>query len=351
MNFETPDRIPVTVGLNTIWSDWYFRRRYGIKIGEYWRDPRLSVEYQLRGWIDSFRDFEDDRPYVIPPDVGPLGGVVLHPTIAGCRAVFPEDDFAWIDLGYRALDTEEKIDDYQVPEVAEAGLMPETLERFEEIEDLAGDLLQVRIQGGNGGPLQMAAYTRGIRELIRDMHTNPDLVHKLMGKMVGVYRAIKVYYRDSWGIRYRGADIDGYFYDNPLSYFSPRLVEEFVLPYYEEFARECSFRTWSMETQDVLDPFLEIYKSIPIGKLRNLVSNSDLVAFRKELEGVCFNVYIAPGRLLHGPSIEPLVDRVVEAMGLGGGWTLSSGVLDAAVPEENIHAFLKAGKSIGFIGK
>ena len=321
-----------------------------MRIGDYWKDPKLSVEYQLRGWIDSFRDFEDDRPYVVPSDVGPMGGVVLHPTIAGCRAVFPEDDFAWIDLSYRALDTKEKIDDYQVPDVEGAGLMPETLKRFEEVEDLVGDLLQVRIQGGNGGPLQMAAYTRGIRELIRDMYTDPALVHKLMGKMVGVYRAIKIYYEDTWGIRYRGADIDGYFYDNPLSYFSPRLVEEFVLPYYEEFARECFYRTWSMETQDVLDPFLGIYKKMPIGNIRNLVSTSDLASFRRELDGVGFNVFMAPGRLLHRPSIESLVKQTIDAMGLGGGWTLSSGVLDAAVPEENILEFLRTAKVLGNTG-
>jgi len=348
-NLETPDRIPVTVSLSPVWSNWYFRKRYHVRIGEYWRDPKLLVEYQLRAYIDSFRDFEDDRTWVIPGEVGPIGGVVLHPSIVGCRTTLPEDDFAWIDLSHRAFDSKEKIDDFATPDIPAAGLMPETLGRLQEVEKLVDDLLEVRIQGGDGGPLQMAAYTRGIRELIRDMYTDPPIVHKLMGKMLDVYDAIRRYYRQTWGIEYEGDGHEGHFYDNPLAYFSPDLVERYVLPCYRSYAERCGWKKWVFETQGVMDDLIEIFRRIPVEHFGNLVSSSNLARFKEVFgpKGVRFSVFVAPGRLVCEGAVKGEVGRIVNAMGLEGGWTLSSGVLDAAVPETHIHAFLREAKECG----
>jgi len=348
-NLETPDRIPVTVSLSPVWSNWYFRKRYHVRIGEYWRNPELLVEHQLRTYIDSFKDFEDDRTWVIPGEVGPLGGVVLHPSIVGCRTIFPEDDFAWIDLSHRALDSKEKVDDFATPDIPTAGLMPETLERLDKIGKLVGDLLKVRIQGGDGGPLQMAAYTRGIRELIKDMYTDPPIVRRLMDKMLDVYDAIRRYYRQTWGIEYEGNGREGHFYDNPLAYFSPALVEEFVLPCYRSYAEKCGWARWSFETQGVMDDLIEVFSRIPVGHFGNLVSSSNLARFKEVFgpRGTRFSVFVAPGRLVSEAGVRAEVSRIVSTMGLAGGWTLSSGVLDAAVPETHIYAFLKAAKESG----
>jgi len=349
MNFETPDTIPVGISVGPAWSDWYLNKRYHIKVGRFWRDPELLVEYELRTWIDSFRDFEDDRTFVLPNAVGPLGGVVLHPSIVGCKTVFPEDDFAWIDLRHRVFDSEEKIDDFVTPDIPSAGLMPETLERLEAVRRLVDGIIDVRILGGDGAPLQMAAYTRGLLELIRDMYTNPPIVHKLMRKMMDVYEEIQMYYETEWGIHYKGSEIEGRFYDNPLSYFSPKLVEEYVFPYYQRFAEMCGWTHWSFETQDNMDEFIGIFKRMPIRTIHSLVSSSNLTLFRETLgpRGVRFGVFLAPGRLLQVSNIAGEVKRVVEAMGLEGGWTLSSGVLDRAISERGIQTFIKAARRYG----
>jgi hypothetical protein len=352
-NHETPDTIPMTLALDPVWSDWYFKKRYNIKIGQYWTDPKLLVEYQLRIWIDSFRDFEDDRTSVLPNAVGPLGGVVLHPSVVGCRTVFPEDDFAWIDLRRRVFKTKEMIDDFVTPEIPEAGLMPETLERLRAVENLVGDMVDVRIQGGDGSALQMAAYTRGIPELIRDMFTDPPIVDKLMRKMMAVYERIQQYYEAEWDVPYKGRDVEGLFYDNPLSYFSPALVERFVLPHYRRFAEKCGWRNWSFETQDVMDDFIGLFRTIPLKTVHSLVSSSDLDAFREALDPskTRFGVFLSPGtKLLRSPGMEAEVSRVVNTMGREGGWVLSSGIIDAAVPEARIGALLKAVRESGRCG-
>ncbi len=351
LNLEKPDRVPVTLGLSPIWSDWYLKRRYHVKIGRYWRDPKLLVEYQLRTCIDSFGDFDDDRTSVVPGSVGPLGGVVLHPSIVGCKTVFPEDDFAWIDLRHRALDSRGKIDRFTTPEICRAGLMPETLEMVKAIENLVGDLIPVRIQGGDGSPLQMATYIRGISQLIRDMHSDPALVRTLMGKMMSVYEEIDRFYEAQFGIRYAGEDIEGILYDNPLAYFSPALVERFVLPHYRRYARKCRWRNWSFETQDNMDQFLGLLAKIPVRTIHNLVSSSDLAAFKDRLggRGVRFKVFLSPGAsMLHPARLRAEVGRIVNTMGLEGGWTLSSGVLSHAVPPADVRAFVEAARACCF---
>jgi len=342
--FEKPDRAPVSLSFDPVWSDRYYRK-YNVKIGKLWDDPELLVECELRAWIDSFREFRDDRTFVIPDAVGPLGGVFLHPSIVGCRTVFPEDDFPWIDLSYRVFDEKEKIDDFVVPEIPNAGLMPEILKRVETLEKLIGDIIDVSILGGDGSPLQMAAYTRGITQLIRDMHEDPPIVHKLMRKMVDVYDKINRYYEEVWQIPYRGEGIEGRFYDNPLSYFSSRLVEKFVIPYYAEYAEKCGWRNWSFETQDVMDQFVEIFKKIPVRTISSLVSSSDLKLFKYALgsKRVRFGIFLAPGRMLLDPTaIEGEVKRIADIMGREGGWSLSSGVIDSSVPQDNIKSFLNA---------
>jgi len=347
---EKPDRIPVSLGVDPVWSDWYYKKKYRIKVGRLWDDPKLLVECELRAWIDSFLDFNDDRTFVIPDSVGPLGGVFLHPSIVGCRTVFPEDDFPWIDLSYRAFDAKEKIDDFTTPDIHEAGLMPEILKRLETLDKLVGDIVDVRILGGDGSPLQMAAYTRGITQLIRDMYVDPPLVHKLMRKMTDVYDKVNRYYEAVWRTPYRGEDIEGRFYDNPLSYFSPHLVETFVLPHYIEYAVKCGWKNWSFETQDVMDRFVDLFKAIPIRTISSLVSSSDLGLFKSALgqKHVRFGVFMAPGRMmLDRLGIEGEVKRIVNIMGHDGGWSFSSGAVDSAVPQENIQFFLSAVKKYG----
>ena len=347
-NQEIPDRIPVTINIGPVWSDWYFKKKYHLKIGKYWKNPELLIEYQLRVWIDSFKDFEDDRTSVIPEPIGPLGGVVLHPSIVGCKIFFPEDDFAWIDLRHKTLDTKEKIDDFMTPDIPKAGLMPETLEKAEKIRNIVEDICEVGILGGDGAPLQLAAYTRGITQLVRDMYTDPPIVHKLMTKMTEVYNNIYEFYQIHWCKRHSNSE--AYFYDNPLSYFAPYQLEKFVLPYYREIAQKRGWKNWSFETQDIMDQFIHLFQTIPIKAIHNLVSSSNLTKFKEKLDSkqVLYNVFLAPGKLmLDINEIEEEVKRIIKVMGYNGGWTLSSGTVDSAISRKNIQAFLKAVRKHG----
>ncbi|MFB0522668.1 MAG: uroporphyrinogen decarboxylase family protein [Candidatus Bathyarchaeia archaeon] len=351
LRFQEPDRVPIHVSITT-WSGWYFRR-YGLNIGEYFRDPELQAFYQLKERIDAFRELDYDQ-LEIGTTVGVMGGVVSHPSVIGCKIVFPEDDWPWIDVRYPPLDTPEKIDDFQVPQISEAGIMPHIIERYEKMEKLVGDLTKVTIYPGDGvpeRPLQMAVFARGYNNLVRDMYTDPQLAHKLMRKMCDVGEAIHDFYGDL-GLGGGLSEIEtADLYDNFPCHFSPSLLRKFVLPYYFEWAENYGWKHWTVSSQGILDPYVKIMTETPTKCISYLTGFSNLKLFKETFtpRRVWIRVAYEASLLLNQTpqEIDEECKRIIEIMGPGGGFMMSTAILDWGTPEENIHAFIEASKKHG----
>ena len=351
--FEETDRVPIRVGVEGM-SGWYLRGRYGLNMTRYFQDSQIQVIYQLKEKIDAFKELDDDR-LEIDTTVGVTGGVVSHPSVIGCRIVFPEDDWPWVDVRYHPLNTPEKIDDFQIPEISNAGIMPQIVERYEKMKNLVGDLAEVTIYPGDGVPecpLQMAVYARGYNNLVRDMYTNPQLAHKLLRKMFNVGEAIHDFYRD-----FLRHELSGLFseeerlYDNFLGHFSPSLLKKFVLPYYREWAEKYGWKNWTISSQSVLDPYVELMTEIPTDRIHYLTSSSNLKLFKETFmpRRVWIRVaYEASPMLNQTPTeIEKECKRIIDIMAPGGGFVMGTACLDWRTPEENIQTFTKASKKYG----
>jgi len=352
IRFEEPDRVPIRVWVEGM-SGWYLQRKYGLNMAEYFRNPEIQAFYELKERIDAFKELDDDR-FEISTTVGVNGGVVSHPSVIGCRIVFPEDDWPWIDVRYHPLDTPEKIDDFQVPEISKAGIMPQIIERYEKLEKLIGDLTEVTIYPGDGvpeRPLQMAVYARGYNNLIRDMYTDPELAHKLIRKMRDVGEAIHNFYREL-GLGKDLSKIEAVdLYDNFLGHFSPSLLRKFVLPYYREWAEKYGWKHWNITSQCVLDPYIEIMTEIPTKYVSYLTTFSNLKLFKETFtprKVWIQTAYEASLMLNQTPEeIEKECKRIIEIMAPGGGFIMGTACLDWRTPEENIRTFIKASKKYG----
>jgi len=350
--FEEPDRVPVHVWVEGM-SGWYLKRKYRLNLAEHFRNPELQALYQLKERIDAFEDLDDDR-LEIDKSIVVHGGVVSHPSVIGCRIVFPEDDWPWVDVRHHPLDTPEKIDDFQVPDIAKAGIMPQIVERYEQMKKMLGDITEVGIAPGDGvpeRPLQMAVYARGYTNLIRDMYTDPRLAHKTLGKMRDVGEAIHNFYRDL-GLDGDLSETEGVdLYDNFLGHFSPSLLRRFVLPYYWEWARKYGWESWNITSQCVLDPYVEIMTEIPTRYVSYLTSFSNLRLFKETFtpRKTWMNVAFEASTMLNQtPSgIEKECKRIMDIMAPGGGFIMGTACLDWRTPEENVHAFIRASKKYG----
>ncbi|MBO3802880.1 MAG: hypothetical protein JTT11_03245 [Candidatus Brockarchaeota archaeon] len=322
MRFEETERVPVQVWVEGM-SGWYLRGRYGLSMSEYFRNVELQAIYQLKERIDAFKEVGDDR-LEISTRVGVEGGVVSHPSVLGCRIVYPEEDWPWVDLRYHPLDTAEKVDDFQVPEIAESGIMPDIVERYEAMRKLVGNLAEVTVNPGNGlpeRPLQMAVYARGYANLVRDMRADPKLAHKLLRKMVDVGEAIHNFYEELLGaepLKVGAVDL----YDNFLGHFSPSLIEEFVLPHYFEWAEKYGWRHWTVSSQCVLDPYVGMMTKVPTKCITYLTSSSNLNLFKETFapRRAWIKVAYESSPMLNGTpkSIEEECERIISVMSAGG---------------------------------
>jgi len=348
MGYEGTDRIPVQVWVEGM-SGWYLRGRYGLNMAEYFRNVELQALYQLKERIDAFKDIGDDR-LEINTAVGVEGGVVSHPSVLGCRIVFPEDDWPWVDVRHHPLDTAEKIDDFQVPEISEAGIMPDIVNRYEAMMKFVGNLAEVTVNPGNGvpeRPLQMAVYARGYNDLVRDMRTDPKLAHKLLGKMVEVGEAIHDFYDELLGTgpsQIGSVDL----YDNFLGHFSPSLIREFVLPRYSEWARKYGWGNWTLSSQCVLDPYLGIMEEVPTKCITYLTSSSDLKLFKEAFapRRAWIKVAYESSPMLNNTphEVEEECDRIIGVMSPGGGFIMGTACLDWRTPDRNIRTFVHTSK-------
>lgn len=347
--FEEADGIPIEVWVTGSSSSWYLKGRYGLNMADYFRDPELQAIYQLKERIDAFREFDDDQ-LGIGTTIGVDGGVVSHPSIIGCRIAFPEDDLPWVDVRYHPLDTPEKIDDFQIPEIADSGIMPQIIERYEKMKKLVGDLTAVTVHPGDGvpeRPLQMATYARGYGDLIKDMHTDPELAHKLIRKMRDVGEAIHNFYRDFLGSELAQIEtVD--LYDNFLGHFSPSLLSEFILPHYREWAKKYGWRYWTISSQCVLDPYINIMTEMPTKCIAYLTSSSNLKLFKDVFapKHVWIKVaYESNPILCNTPQrIEKECKSIIELMSPGGGFIMGTACVDPRTPVQNIHALINATK-------
>jgi len=346
IGFEETSNVPVQVWVEGM-SGWYLRGRYGLNMAEYFRNIELQALYQLKERADAFREIGDDR-LEMSTTVGVEGGVVSHPSVLGCRIVYPEDDWPWVDVSYHPLDTAEKIDDFQVPEIAEVGIMPEIIERYEAMRKFVGNLAEVTVNPGDGvpeRPLQMAVYARGYNNLVRDMHTDPKLTCKLLGKMVEVGEAIHDFYGELLG---SGPLQDGAvdLYDNFLGHFSPSIIREFILPHYREWAQKYGWKSWTLSSQCVLDPYVEIMAEVPTERITYLTSSSNIKLFKETFtpKRVWVKVaYESSLMLNNAPQIvEEECERIIETMSPGGGFIMGTACLDWRTPEQNIRALIRA---------
>jgi len=342
--FEEMDRIPVHIGVGGVWSDWYLRK-YGIRIKKFWEDPATQLSAQLKSMVDAFKEFDDDRTL---STVSVFAGVVTEPSIVGCRVVYPEDDWPWIDLRYPPLDSPEKIDDFEMPDVEDAELMKFVTRDYEYMEKTVGDVFKIGLADGEG-PFELAVYARGITNIVRDMYTDPSLAHKLLRKMREVWIEINRYYEKLFGREMRSNNMA----ENPLGYFSPKLYREFIFPntkdILEKFEGEPRF-VYNYQGEDI-HIFIEDIARLPRIKSCYVSARADTKKCRKALyeKRIVSNFYFEAHDLyaLNPRQIEEMCRKIIEIIAPGGGSSLNINLINSKVPKQNLDTFLKAVQKYG----
>jgi hypothetical protein len=201
----------------------------GYDINDYFSDPLLNCELQLRQKLWAFEHFADDTP--ISADLSASTGMYFDFTLEGMAVTHAPNGVPHIrddhplrrrpDVGLLSRH------DFRV-----SGEMPRIFALHGKLQELAGGRFRVGFPRWERGPLDMAVQLRGYEQLMADAAERPQFVHDLMRFLVEERIRYWDAYREEFGVADRVAGIADDWLNVP--FISPRFFEEFCLPRYLE---------------------------------------------------------------------------------------------------------------------
>jgi len=203
------------------------------------KDYQLNAELGILRWREAI-DLDDD----FVPFVQPMGGVTVFASAFGSEVQFFEHTLPWAHPVIRPEDPPEKV--YELPEPAvtdgQLGQMLEFTDHFVAETQGRYPVAITDLQG----PLDTAYLVWEPSAFMLAMYDHPKEVHRLMRLVTDlIIRYVKeqrsrspeflpCHYPTLWLPDGRGISIS----DDSLAVISPKLYEEFCLPYTNELSEE-----------------------------------------------------------------------------------------------------------------
>ncbi|BBO18986.1 uroporphyrinogen decarboxylases [Candidatus Brocadia pituitae] len=258
----------------------------------------------------------------------------------GTRMYFPEDDAPQVETPF--LQTREDITKLKPVEPEKDGRIPVYLEAVKRCVDAIGD--EVFIVPVIGAPFTTSAALRGTETFIKELYTDPALIHAIMKITTQSVKNLIDAYVKAGGVPVTVEPVA------TGSMISERHFRTFVLPYLKEVYAHIH----SYSLPGVLHICGKTKRVIPCmaesGADILSIDNIDLKE-AKELVGdkVCLmgNVSPADGMLKGNPEIitNMVKDCVIKASDNPKGFILATGCeVPLKTPHENMVAFLEAGR-------
>jgi uroporphyrinogen decarboxylase len=253
---------------------------------------------------------------------------------------FPEDDAPQVETTF--IQTKEDLKKLKPLEPEKDGRLPVYLEAVKRCVDAIGD--EVFIVPVIGSPFTTSAALRGTEVFIKELYTDPELVHILMKVATQSVKNLIDAYVKAGGVPVTVEPVA------TGSMISDKHFREFVLPYLKEvYAQIHSHRLPGVlhicgKTKKVIKSMAESGADILSIDDIDLLEAKELVGEKVCLMG---NVSPADGMLKGNPEIITAMvkDCVSKAANNPRGFILATGCeVPINTPHENMIAFLEAGR-------
>jgi len=329
---EEPDEVPVSL----LTSARFFSRVYGIKVFQFFHDPKMMLDATLH----TMKLFPD---IVIFPGLWADYGIVVEPSAFGSRIFWPENYVPYVrgDL----FKNPDDIMGLEPPDPKTDGLMPFVLESIRYMERHAPQNTKY-LYAVARGPFQVASYMRGHTEFLVDLTVRPDIAQKLIDVCTETtIRWLKVQ------LEVIDNPIGVYVPDDNASFLSPGLFEKFGLPAYKrifsEFDGLLKIYHNDADSTHILDLLAQcgfqvfnFSPAIDIGTAKQGIGQK-----------VCLMGNVDPvDVMLRGTpeQVEEDCRKRIQIGGPGGGYILSlGGGPSMETPKENVEALVRAAKKYG----
>jgi len=314
-SFEESDRVPVMVDTGGP----FFCSLAGYVFKDYYRNLDVQRRAQLEGLRWVRKNLDDDRlNYSLYTwlDMGALAeGIVFD-----CEIQLPDEEHLWLSPWIiPKLRTPEDLERLEVPEPKEVekGLQRHLRRQFG--EPLKADILGIH------PPFSAAGSLMGTDRLYIYVYKYPDVLHKLLRKLLETYCLLVDYQDEQRGRQTEGIGLC----DDHAGFLPERMYREFVLPYngriYERYGK--NWRGLHMDSQ--CDHIAQILvNELKINSMDVSVS-TDLAKVKPIFDGKVIMHGNFDGKLLApGVSYEKIreaVDYCMRSAAPGGGYIFDTG--------------------------
>ena len=237
--FEEPDRVPVTFGIGGSYFCWLF----GYDIGEYYANPEMQVEVQLKGmeWEYEYLRADSCVRGGVGYDMGPIqeavvfGADIQRPGNTSPRIVHPCET---LDDAI-ALDIQRPEDNPRLKEVIASS------ERFEAAAKKMGVSMAVRRVRGvrTHPPLSCLCALMDPGEVCLAMHTEPDKLKRALDKC---FEGLLTYWEAFAGDLSALGSLS--LADDNISFISADMFRRFEAPYYMDLKRRLNASEFHLHT-------------------------------------------------------------------------------------------------------
>ncbi|MBD3305243.1 hypothetical protein GF339_02730 [candidate division KSB3 bacterium] len=203
----------------------------GFKVDEFYTNPATYLKYQLKMMIYRYEHWADET--CIGTEVPIWLGATFESSLLGAETIYAPDASPWLDRE-PVIVTEDDLDRLEYPDFRTSGLMPRAHQYYEVLGELLDDDFKVTFPEWGRSPFGVAFHIRRYEQLALDMATNPDFTHRMMRFITDA--------RKHW-VQERAKFLDmsvekGNLYNDEVNTptLSPKMFEEFVLPYEQELS-------------------------------------------------------------------------------------------------------------------
>ena len=323
-SFQEPDRVPVCFGIGGSYYCWLFDCR----IHEYYADPELQPEVQLRGieWEYEVLRADSSTRTSLGYEAGPVGEAIVF----GAPVAWPEDTSPRIEhIVHDARD----IEALTIPDPATNPRLKDyfrNAERFNQTARKMGVKLALNDKPAIGihPPLSCACALMSPTKVYEMMYTEPELLRRLLDKCWEAHCVYSDYFDALYG-RPRKRGGVGVCDDN-ISQISAEMFRRFEMPYYLELRERHEATSFHVHTDGPNDQhFKALADEVKITAM-DIGGYSSLEAAVRDMKG---KVYIHGGLrcwdfYAPGPMTPETRRKVIEAIRLaapGGGFELAIG--------------------------
>ncbi|MHA1311038.1 MAG: uroporphyrinogen decarboxylase family protein [Candidatus Helarchaeota archaeon] len=245
-----------------------------------------------------------------------------------------------------AIESLDDIDQLEIPDPHKDGRMPVIIEAAKLYKEKYKAKSSLIYGGYIEGPITASSNILGVENFMRGLVTNPDLIHKLLDKVTTALIEFGNAQLEA------GADAIGIAEPTASSTcISPDFFKEFAFPYLKKINRKLNTPGTLIHICGHTQPIIKQWIKIP----NTFIISVDEVDLTKTLETIGNKFIIVAGNispitlLRETPeTIELITKDIINEVGNHGKFVLCPGCdLAPGTPEENIMAFLNAGRKYG----